>query len=113
MRRLAVGIALLCVLFAGCKKDAGPSCGDASAHVIDLVRSELAKQTSASERQMALANLPTLKDALIRACESQEWPISTRTCIVEAKSAAETEACDPSLGVPASEEQDRANDNGS
>lgn len=103
MRWTVVSLAVLCGALASCKKDPGPSCSDASGHVIELVRSELSKQTSASERQTAQANLPTLKDALTRACESQKWPIRTRTCITDAKSAAETEACEPGL-VPASDE---------
>ena len=95
-------IALLARLLAlGCSKPEGPDCGQVSGHFIELVRSELAKQNTDEARRSAQANLPTLKDALPTACETQNWDLKTRQCIVSARSAAETEVCDPRIAAPA------------
>ena len=92
---------LLCLLVSllglACSKSEGPDCGQVSGHFIELVRSELAKENTDEARRSAQANLPTLKDALTTACETQKWDLKTRQCIVSARSAAETQACDPRI----------------
>lgn len=94
-------IALLASLLGlACNKPEGPDCGQVSGHFIELVRSELAKENTDEARRSAQANLPTLKDALITTCETQKWDLKTRQCIVGARSAAETESCDPRIAAP-------------
>ncbi len=94
-------IAVLLALSVGAcgKKDAN-NCGAVSAHVVALARAELAKDGDAKRVKQARANLPTLQNALLQACEKQEWSPVVRQCITRATTAAGTKECDPSLQTP-------------
>ena len=101
MSRIVLIASLASFLGLACNKPEGPDCGQVSGHFIELVRTELAKQKAGEARRAAQANLPTLKDAMTTACETQKWDRQSRKCILSARSAAETEACDPQLAKPA------------
>jgi hypothetical protein len=86
-----------------CGKKDPQNCNSVAAHVISLVRSELAKDADADRVKEARANLPTLQNALAQACEEQKWDQASRHCITGATSAAETRECAPGLQTPSTE----------
>lgn len=102
---LWTALAALCLLACG-RKD-GPDCGKVSSHFIGLVRAELAKDGSSEQVKTASANLPTLQNAILEACEEKKWSRQSRECILSAKTAAETrENCDPeALGASPPEDE--------
>lgn len=95
MKRL-LALIVLPLLIAGCSKKSTADCGKVAAHFIELVRQELAKDGSSEEQEKARANLPTLQSALLETCEESGWSEGVRSCILAAKTAAQTEECDPS-----------------
>lgn len=105
MSRSLALLALLVPLasLTGCGKSEEASCGAVSGHVVSLIRAELAKDGDAQRVKDARANLPTLQNALLEACESKKWNERVRKCIVDAKTTAETRECDPGLQTPTAE----------
>ncbi|MBL4634185.1 MAG: hypothetical protein JKY56_09945, partial [Kofleriaceae bacterium] len=79
---------LLCVsalsTAIGCSKSDEKSCGEVATHVVRMLREELVKADSETQK-MARANLPTLQNSMMKTCESQSWPQSSRQCILDAK----------------------------
>lgn len=87
---------LLSIGMGACAKKKGPDCGKVSAHFIGLVRAEMAKTGDAERIKTANANLPTLQNAILVACEEKNWSRASRDCITQAKTAAETrDNCEP------------------
>jgi hypothetical protein len=86
---------------AACSKDKGPTCGQAAAHFMTMLDAELARDGDPERLDTARANRPALQDALLRGCEEQKWSLSTRQCMLDAKSATETKSCVPELIAPA------------
>jgi hypothetical protein len=89
-------VAVAAIAFPGCKKDEGPSCGQASAKFMSMLDAELARDGDPARQKHARANRPALQDGLLKACENQKWSRLTRQCILDAKTAAETKSCKPS-----------------
>ena len=90
----------LVLSLSGCGKKDQENCGAVSGHVISLVRAELAKDGDAERVKVARANLPTLQNALLKACEEKKWSQRVRSCITRARTTAETRECDPGLQTP-------------
>jgi len=88
-------IAMAAIASSGCKKDKGPSCGQAAAKFMSMLDAEHARDGDPDRLKTARANRPALQDALLKACEEQKWSILTRRCILDAKTASETKACSP------------------
>jgi len=102
---VSVGTLILAAFHVGgCGKKDPASCRAVAAHVIDMARTELAKDGDADRLKVARANLPTLQNALVVACEDKKWSESSRRCIAEAKTPAETNECDPDVAVPGTQE---------
>lgn len=85
---------------AACSKDKGPSCGKAAAHFMTMLDAELAREGDPERLDTARANRPALQDALLKGCEEQKWSLSTRQCILDAKTATETKSCVPEVIAP-------------
>lgn len=64
-----------------------------------MIEEEVAKDGDPDRLKTARANLPTLQNALLKACQVQEWDEASRKCILAAKTAAETTACNPGAEV--------------
>ena len=96
IRRVFILPALLS-LSLGCATKEGPQCAEVSAHYITLVNAELAKDGDPARLKTARANLPTLQNALLKACQQQEWDKKSRQCILDASTADETQECAPAL----------------
>ncbi|MCP4445685.1 MAG: hypothetical protein GY811_10150 [Myxococcales bacterium] len=103
LRIAACAVGFVGLLTTGCGKKDAADCGAASGHVISLVRAELAKDSDADRAKTARANLPTLQNAILKACESEKWSPRVRKCITSAKAPAETKECAPGLQTPAAE----------
>lgn len=91
--------AFLALGAAGCSKEKGPTCGQVASHFMSMLKSELAKDADPERLKTARANLPTLQNALFKACQEQHWDQASRQCILDAKTAAETRACTPSASA--------------
>lgn len=100
---LAASAALLALLGGACGTQDASNCGAVSAHIVALARAELAKDADADRVKLARANLPTLQNALLQACEAQSWSPVVRQCITRATTVAETKECDPGLQTPVAE----------
>jgi hypothetical protein len=102
-QHLLIASSIVALAAGACGKKDAANCGAVSAHVIALARAELAKDADADRVKQARANLPTLQNALLQACEAQKWSPVVRQCITRAKTAAETRECEPGLPTPAPE----------
>tara|TARA_R110002096_G_scaffold143328_1_gene299115 strand:+ start:83869 stop:84243 length:375 start_codon:yes stop_codon:yes gene_type:complete len=96
-------VALASLATGACGKKDEANCAAVSAHVIALARAEQAKDPDADRVKLARANLPTLQNALLQACEKQKWSSAVRECITRAKTPAETRECEPGLQTPAAD----------
>lgn len=79
---------------AGCSKSDEKSCAEVAGHIVKMARTELVK-ADAKTRKTANANLPTLQNSLMESCDAQKWPQSSRVCILNAKTVADTVDCKP------------------
>ncbi len=87
-----------------CSKSDEKSCGEVATHVVAMLREELVKADSDTQK-MARANLPTLQNSMMKTCDSQGWPQSSRLCILDAKTVADTVACKPEASQESSQGQ--------
>ncbi len=88
----------------GCSKSDEKSCGEVATHVVTMLREELVKADSETQK-MARANLPTLQNSMMKTCDSQSWPQRSRLCILDAKTVADTVACKPESSQESSQAQ--------
>jgi hypothetical protein len=97
-----------------CGKKESASCEQVSAHAMKMIEEELAKDGDPDRLKTARANLPTLQNALLKACRVQEWDEASRKCILAAKTAAETTACNPGMkaSVPGTPDSEDSNPQG-
>lgn len=94
--RLLLGAAAVAALAgSACTQNKGPSCAQASAKFMGMLDAEVAKDGDPGRLKTARANRPALQDALLRACEEQKWSLATRQCMLDAKTAADTQSCVP------------------
>jgi hypothetical protein len=91
--------ALLSLLLgsAACGKKQEIDCAKVAAHVADMIRVELARESDPRRIEQGQANLPTLQSALASSCEESKWSEAVRRCVMDAKTAAQMSQCDPAL----------------
>ena len=88
-------LATLSLALAGCSKDEGPSCPQVAAHFMAILDAELARDGDTERLEAGRTHRPALQDGLLKGCEKQEWSLTTRQCMLDAKTAADTETCAP------------------
>lgn len=97
---------LVLLLFAlsgaiACKKKSdAPDCKAAASTYAALVKEQIDRDTASgadaeSRRAQALSLIPSLKEEMSKACEKNAWSEGTRTCIKNAKAAADLPHCMP------------------
>ena len=88
-------LAALTILSTGCSKDKGPTCSQAAAHFMAILDAELARDGDPERLEAGRTNRPALQDALLKGCEKQKWSLSTKQCMLDAKTAADANTCAP------------------
>ncbi len=101
------GVRALATLLAGCLVASASACGqapttagakpatchDAVSRTLGLGESALAA-LPAGQRQASAQALPPMRDAMMRRCRDEAWPLATRQCFVAAATPADVMACD-------------------
>ena len=82
------------------KKSDAPDCKAAASTYAALVKEQIDRDTASgpdaeSRRAQALSLIPSLKEEMSKACEKNAWSEGTRTCIRDAKAAADLPHCMP------------------
>ena len=82
------------------KKSDAPDCKAAASTYAALVKEQIDRDTASgpdgeSRRAQALSLIPSLKEEMATACEKNKWSEGTRTCIRNAKAAADLPHCMP------------------
>ena len=100
MRSLVVLVVALAGPIGCGKKSDAPDCKAAASTYATLVKQQIDRDTEGgddaeSRRAQALSLIPSLKDEMAKACEKNKWSEGTRTCIKNAKAAADLPHCMP------------------
>lgn len=101
--KIILGLTLLAscsIAIVGCSKDEGPSCAQAAAHFMAILDAELARDGDPERLKAGRTHRPALQDSLLKGCERQKWSLSTKQCMLDAKTAADAETCAPQPKPP-------------
>jgi hypothetical protein len=99
---IATVLATALVAGAGCKKkEREVDCGMAGKAWVELAHHQLEVDGDAERRAKAEALVPALREELVKRCSDEGWSLVTRRCIVDARSPAELERCEPGAGPAA------------
>lgn len=99
----ALVVITFALAIAGCKKgdSAGPDCGKAIDHSMELSKSEMAKMPGVDDKMLA-----KMKDLGLQHCNDDKWSADARKCMVDAKTMTDSQAC---YGKLSKEQQDGMN----
>ncbi len=86
-----------------------PACGAVGAKFLALAKDDLStSKVDEAMRRAVTDQLPAMRDSLALACTEGKWTAAVRTCLVDARSHAEFEACELQLTEGQRQSLDRA-----
>jgi hypothetical protein len=86
-----------------------PACGAVGAKFLALAKDDLAtSKVDETMRRAVIDQLPAMRDSLALACTEGKWTEAVRTCLVNARSHVEFEACEQQLTDAQRQSLDRA-----
>ncbi len=93
---VALGVAAI-----GCSKKAGSDCTRAIDHSMELSKADMMKMPGMDDKMLA-----QMRDVGIQHCKADKWPAEVLTCMSDAKTKADAQAC---YGKLTQEQQDNMN----
>jgi hypothetical protein len=91
---------ILIAALAGCSRGGGdgPACGAVGAKLMALAKDDLEHNgVDEATRRAVEAQLPAMRDSIVRVCADGKWTGAVRACLVGANDRVAFEACEQQL----------------